>query len=85
MNQGPGRARKWLQVAVGVPIDGVLGPQTLAAVRAALAIDVLTKIDTFRANAYRALADFPVFGEGWLNRLDDVLNTAQKMARGIAP
>ena len=85
VNQGPGRARKWLQVAVGVPIDGVLGPQTLAAVRAALAIDVLTKIDTFRANAYRALADFPVFGEGWLNRLDDVLNTAQKMARGIAP
>lgn len=85
VNQGPARARRWLQLAAGVTMDGSIGPQTLAAVKAAPALEILTKFDTFRANAYRALADFPVFGEGWLNRLDDVMNAAQKMARGVNP
>ena len=31
VNSGPGRAAKWLQAVVGVPVDGGIGPQTIAA------------------------------------------------------
>lgn len=80
VNQGPGRARKWLQTAAGAVPDGVIGPNTLAAVRTAGTAAILSKFDVLRASAYRSLPNFDRFGEGWMNRLDDVLRQAQQMA-----
>ena len=31
VNSGPGQSVKWLQAAVGVAVDGAIGPQTIAA------------------------------------------------------
>ncbi len=31
VNSGPGQSAKWLQAAVGVAVDGAIGPQSLAA------------------------------------------------------
>jgi uncharacterized protein (TIGR02594 family) len=70
VNQGPGRAARLLQSAVGAAVDGEIGPETLRRARAAdprLAID---RYAMLRRDAYRALASFPRYGRGWLARLE---------------
>jgi lysozyme family protein len=69
VNQGQGWAPMMLQSAVGATMDGVIGPKTLAAVRA---MDVLTlhaTIGWLREVRYRQDADFATFGHGWIIRL----------------
>ena len=63
VNSGPGRSIKLLQAAVGVPVDGGLGPITLSAV---WALDPVTLIERFSAEKvvfYRSLDSFPVYGD----------------------
>lgn len=70
INQGPGRAVKFLQRGVLVPQDGVIGPQTLNAVSAADASALIDDIANARMAAYTALPTWPEFGHGWTNRLN---------------
>lgn len=70
VNQGIGRAKVLLQKAVGVPADGVIGPQTLAALAAADPRDLLNEFMARRMRAYGRLSRlFSVFGLGWSRRL----------------
>lgn len=73
VNQGPGWAARCLQAALGVAIDGVIGPQTKGAIARADAATLHAEIARLRDERYRALAEFPVFGVGWLRRLMTVV------------
>jgi lysozyme family protein len=73
VNNGVGRAARWLQAAAGVTVDGVLGPVTMAAVAssvahrggAALCIEFMAQRLLFMAS----LPTWRVFGLGWARRL----------------
>lgn len=72
VNQGLGRAARILQRVVGAKRDGIIGPATLKAARAAYDADaaaVLRDYAVRRALHYAGLSIFRVFGLGWMRRL----------------
>lgn len=72
VNQGPRRAIKFLQRALGIRADGIVGPVTIGAASKADPADVLREFMAFRALAYSATLHRAVFGRGWFRRLFDV-------------
>jgi len=84
VNHGPGRAAMWLQEALGVRVDGQIGPVTKLAISRASASDIYRKmlytrlrfygrfISRDRTDADRdGLPDAMEFASGWLNRLSE--------------
>jgi lysozyme family protein len=84
VNQGPGRALRSLQAAVGVVPDGAFGAGTLAAVKACDPVSVIKAIAADREAFYRSLPSFPHFGAGWLARLSRTQGLALQMAANPA-
>jgi lysozyme family protein len=80
VNSGPGTVARELQKLVGVSIDGVIGPQTLAAVNSEDIPELITKLAERRASFYRRLQNFTVFGKGWINRTSSTKEQAISMA-----
>lgn len=78
VHSGPSRAVRWLQAALGVARDGIVGPVTLAAARAAGA-DALDRAVASRRAFLMSLAAWPTFGRGWGRRLDEVAAGARAM------
>ena len=76
VNQGAERAARWLQLAAGVTADGIIGPETLAAVHASDVLDLLAGIAWERDCAYHADAGWTLYGHGWVRRLAQVLALA---------
>jgi lysozyme family protein len=81
---------KILQQYLGLtPVDGQLGPKTLAALKISLTqTNIITSIlvlgyrqDTY----YRSLPGFPTFGKGWLNRVYTMRTLAIRLANGVVP
>jgi lysozyme family protein len=75
VNSGPHQATLWLQRALGVTADGVIGPKTLAAAYAqdmnALRLRILAQRLRFMTN----LANWPAFSRGWARRIADLMET----------
>lgn len=73
VNSGPVQSIKWLQRALGVADDGVIGPKTLAAAGAkdpqALKMAILAQ----RLRFMSSLHNWPAFGRGWARRICDLL------------
>jgi lysozyme family protein len=80
VNSGVGRARKYLQRAAGVNEDGIIGPATLAAVKARNGLQMVNAVAGYREAFYRGLPTFPTFGRGWMRRLNEVTAKAREMA-----
>ncbi|HKZ97595.1 MAG TPA: glycosyl hydrolase 108 family protein [Hyphomicrobiaceae bacterium] len=80
VNQGVGTAARMLQEAVGAGIDGEIGPETRAAVMGHPVAQTLSRYAEIRRRRYRALAQFPRFGRGWLGRVDRTLARAQDIS-----
>ena len=83
VNAGPAQAARTLQRALGVRADGNMGDVTLAAVKARHEDDAEAMIHAFcekRRAFYKALAQFPRYGRGWLARVDHVEKAAKAMA-----
>lgn len=79
VNQGVGRASKFLQRVVGASPDGMIGPKTLKRVSEAWdkdASNVLSQYAVRRALHYSSLSIFASFGRGWFNRLFRVYGMA---------
>ena len=72
VTSGPSAAAKLLQQVVCVAVDGVIGPQTLAATRAAHPEVCVGSLSDMRAALYRQVVrlrpESAVFLNGWLNR-----------------
>lgn len=73
VNQGSSFARKTLQSAVNVTVDGIIGPKTLEAVSEAPVDAVLHNYSKLRYYRYRYNKNWETFGDGWMNRLLSVL------------
>lgn len=69
INNGSGRAAKWLQELAGTSPDGVIGPITIAASQKLNVVDAISLLDR-REDFYRAIAKGKLakFLKGWLNR-----------------
>ena len=79
VNSGVGRASKALQAAAGVPQDGVIGPQTIAAANKNPAATVLNLCNS-RLAFLKGLKTWPVFGKGWASRVGNLKTIATVMA-----
>jgi lysozyme family protein len=73
VNSGPRQAIRWLQRAVGVRDDGVIGPITLSAVRAADPQALLRRMLSARLRFMTDLPTWPTFGRGWARRIADLM------------
>lgn len=73
-----GQPAKWLQQAAGVADDGVIGPNTIAAVNAADPLKIVMKFLAFRLKYLGNLASWANFGHGWANRV------AENLLRGAS-
>lgn len=79
VNAGPSRAAKTLQAALGVVQDGVIGPNTLKAIKEADPVKLVDKFTAAKEAFYRSLKTFPTFGKGWLRRVEESAQTAKSM------
>lgn len=70
---GVGRTKRWLQEALDVEVDGVMGPETEAALERADYVAVCREVIRVRLRAVgRLITDRPdqaVFAAGWCNRI----------------
>lgn len=77
VNLGVARAVKLLQGAAGAIQDGLLGPETLAAVQSADPLVVGVDFQASRLSFMLSLPGWKTFGHGWARRL---MNVAFKAA-----
>lgn len=76
VNSGVSRGVRAVQWAVGVRQDGIAGPKTIAAVRAADAASVVNAVCDHRMAFLRRLRTWGTFGRGWTARVDNVRKLA---------
>jgi lysozyme family protein len=81
VNAGAGRSVKLLQDAIGVVMDGVIGPITMARINEANVETLIDKFSEIRTDYYKGLKLFPVFGRGWLARTESERLQALQMAK----
>jgi len=70
VNAGPGRSVKLLQQSIGCVPDGVIGPKTRELISSSNGATLIAKFSETRREYYRSLKTFPIFGKGWLARVD---------------
>lgn len=80
VNSGPHTAVEWLQQALGVTVDGQVGPETLAAAKAADPKQLISDICEERLDFDRSLKTWPYFSRGWSARISEVESDAASMA-----
>ena len=88
VNSGSGRSAKWLQTVIGVPADGGIGPQTLAAVGSKDAVDTINEMCDTRLEFMKNIRGgsmWETFGRGWQKRVDGVRAHGLQLAGGAAP
>lgn len=87
VNIGTGRSAEMLQTAAGLSgseVDGAIGPQTLAAVAQVAPAALIANLAGQQRAYYQSLANFPIYGKGWLARVDRREAAANAMATAAA-
>jgi lysozyme family protein len=83
INSGPAQCIKWVQRALNVSADGVLGNVTMQAIVDYPDHDLLiAKIIDLREKFLRSLKTFWHFGKGWLSRTAQLKKIGQAWAMG---
>jgi lysozyme family protein len=70
-----------LQSSNGCVPDGVIGPKTRELISASNSATLIAKFSESRREYYRALKTFPIFGKGWLTRVDREESEALNMVK----
>jgi lysozyme family protein len=70
-----------LQQSLGCVSDGVIGPRTRELISASNPATLISKFSETRREYYRTLKTFPIFGKGWLARVDKEELEALDMAK----
>ena len=73
VNSGPKQSIVWLQRALGVDDDSVIGPQTLAAAAQMNPYQTRSRILAQRLKLMAALPTWPAVGRGWARRVADLM------------
>ena len=81
VNAGRAQAVKSFQRALNLPVDGMLGNQTLGAILSTDPAQLIHDVSDVRRNFYRNLAQFPRYGKGWLGRVNHCENGALAMVK----
>jgi lysozyme family protein len=81
VNAGPGRSVKLLQSSIGCVPDGVIGPATRGLISDSNSATLIGKFSEARREYYRSLKNFPIFGKGWLNRVNHEETEAFNMVK----
>ncbi|RYX78545.1 N-acetylmuramidase [bacterium] len=85
VNSGVSQSAKWLQRALGLKADGLIGPATLGKVNDHPNHDALVdQILDQRFKFLKSLKTWPTFGKGWTRRVEDVRKTGRAWATGNA-
>jgi hypothetical protein len=71
VNAGPFRAIKTIQSSLNITADGVIGPITLKAICDTEPKTLITSFSNCKRHFYKGLNTFPVFGAGWLKRVEE--------------
>jgi lysozyme family protein len=83
VNMGRTRATKILQFVLGIPYDGLWGPQTAKAVAAITdVVSVIDKYTEHREATYKILNGWQYFGKGWTARDVKIGKISDSMAAG---
>ena len=80
VNVGKARPVPMMQRLLAVDDDGIVGPITLAAISARTPLKLIGDLRGEQEAYYRALREFPTFGNGWLNRLSRRFTAATRFA-----
>ena len=78
VNHGNSHAVKFLQRALSVADDGVIGAKTIAAVSKLEDLQIVLLFNVERINFYTNLKTFSTFGKGWIRRVASNLKLAIK-------
>ena len=78
VNHGNAQAVKFLQRALSVVDDGVIGAKTIAATNALDDLQIVMLFNAERIEFYTALKTFSTFGKGWVRRVASNLKLAAK-------
>ena len=81
VNAGPGRSVKLFQSAIGCVPDGIIGPATRSLILASNITTLIAKFSEARREYYKSLKTFPIFGKGWLARVDKEESEALNMIK----
>ncbi len=81
VNAGVKQSSLLLQRALGVTADGAIGPETVAAAQSCNLIETVGKLGKLQQQFYQDLTLFPVFGKGWLARVEARTTTALNMVQ----
>lgn len=84
VNSGVSRGAKWLQRAIGVAADGVVGGATIQGAFESIPGVTLNRMAEDRLDFLRGLPTWDTFGKGWSARVEGVRQAAMKMAAAIA-
>ncbi len=74
VNSGHRQATLWLQRALGVEADGIIGPQTLAAAYAQDMRTLKLGLLAQRLRFMTGLTNWPAFSRGWARRIADLMD-----------
>jgi len=83
VNSGRSRGVQWLQHAVGVDADGIVGPVTIEAARDADDHTTIDRICDDRMAFLRSLSTWDLYGKGWTARVEDVRAEAHHMVEDV--
>lgn len=78
VNQGVYKATRWMQRALGVKQDGIIGPITLGAANKINPKTFVLRYYDYRLRHYKSLRTWRRFGRGWTNRINDIKKEALK-------
>jgi lysozyme family protein len=79
VNSGPGRSIEYAQRVLKVGVDGVLGPITIAALKAVEPKKFIHDFDNDRLSFLQRLKTYVYFGKGWSARVKRCTNAALAM------
>jgi lysozyme family protein len=83
VNSGPSQSIKWMQRALGVADDGVIGAITLSAIKGRVLSDVINKICDLRLAFMKRLRHWSSFKNGWTARVSEVRTQSIMWARDL--
>jgi lysozyme family protein len=81
VNAGAGRSVKLLQQSIGCLSDGIIGSRIRSLISASNSATLILKFSETRREYYRSLKSFPIFGRGWLARVDKEEQEALQMIK----
>ena len=70
VNSGPRASVRWVQRAMGVQADGILGPVTRKAINNSNPRMLVDRAIEERLKSVRQFRNYDVFGKGWENRIE---------------